>query len=117
MPLSPPLALPVALPLPLPREFDYLPGEAGAPASDWIGRRVRVPFGRGEQVGVVTALVPVADTGLELKPITGLLDSRPLLEGELWESLRWLARYYHAPLGEVIATGLISSIGLSTPLR
>lgn len=116
MPLSPHLALRVALPLPLPREFDYLPGQAGAPVPDWIGRRVRVPFARGEQVGVITALVPVADTGLELKPITGLLDTRPLLEGELWESLCWLARYYHAPLGEVIATGLPTALRAGQPL-
>ena len=104
------LALRVALPLPLPREFDYLPGSAGPPAPDWIGRRVRVPFGRGEQVGVISALVPVGEAGLELKAISGLLDPQPLLEGELLESLRWVARYYHAPLGEVIATCLPTAL-------
>ena len=104
------LALRVALPLPLPREFDYLPGSAGPPAPDWIGRRVRVPFGRGEQVGVISALVPVDEAGLELKAISGLLDPQPLLEGELLESLRWVARYYHAPLGEVIATCLPTAL-------
>ncbi|WP_068873680.1 replication restart helicase PriA, partial [Xanthomonas translucens] len=34
------------------------------------------------------------------------LDPVPLLHGELADSLHWLARYSHAPLGEVLATAL-----------
>jgi primosomal protein N' (replication factor Y) len=46
----------VALPVPLPRLFDYLPPEGETLAADWIGRRVRVPFGRTEHIGIVLEL-------------------------------------------------------------
>ena len=53
MPSPPETVLQVALPLPLPREFDYRPPPGSLPQPDWVGRRVRVPFGRQERVGVV----------------------------------------------------------------
>ncbi|MDH5830623.1 primosomal protein N' [Luteimonas sp. M1R5S18] len=99
--------LQVALPLPLPRLFDYA---APDPAAGDIGGRVRVPFGPRELVGVVAA-IGAADPGApELRPILARLDPAPLLRGELLESLHWLARYTHAPLGEVLATALPAAL-------
>ena len=104
--------LQVALPLPLPRLFDYLsPPDHDVSEAD-IGRRVRVPFGRRELIGVIAGIGP-ADTGdgRELRPADALLDNAgPVLHGELLDSLRWLARYLHAPLGEVLATALPSTL-------
>jgi primosomal protein N' (replication factor Y) len=40
------------------------------------------------------------------KPILALLDDAPLFDPVLWEVLQRAARYYHAPLGEVLATAL-----------
>ena len=57
-------ALRVALPVPLPRLFDYLPPSGLVPDRTWIGRRVRVPFGRGEQVGLVVEVGPPADAAV-----------------------------------------------------
>ena len=96
----------LALPLPLPRLFDYLPPEGEVPDQTWIGRRARVPFGRGEQVGLVVELGGIDPALPLLKRVAALLDERPLLGGELLETLRFCARYYHAPLGEVLATAL-----------
>ena len=48
-----PRVLQVALPLPLPQTFDYLPPEGLAAEAVPPGVRVRVPFGRGERVGIV----------------------------------------------------------------
>ena len=96
----------VALPVPLPRLFDYLPPPAALIGPDWIGRRVRVPFGRTEQVGVVLSMgASEVDLGT-LKPVLAVLDEKPLLGAELLETLHFCARYYHAPLGEVMATAL-----------
>ena len=53
MPSPPARVLRVALPVPLPQLFDYLPPPGTAAAPDSIGCRVRVPFGRGERIGVV----------------------------------------------------------------
>ncbi|GAB3346674.1 primosomal protein N' [Lysobacter tyrosinilyticus] len=104
----------VALPVPLPRLFDYRPDGGEAVPGD-VGVRVRVPFGSRELVGVVAAVSPAEATSAELK--TGIrLDGAPLLHGELHDSLRWLARYTHAPLGEVFATALPAVLRQGEPL-
>lgn len=116
----------VALPLPLPRLFDYLPPQPGAgepidpgaETGDPVGCRVRVPFGRRELIGVVVELgAPEPGTDpAALKAVAARLDPEPLLHGELLESLRWLARYTHAPLGEVLATALPGPLRHGEPL-
>jgi len=112
MPAAPDTALRLALPVPLPRLFDYLPPAGQIADAGWIGCRVRVPFGRGdgEQVGLVVGLAPVAGDTPPLKPALERLDATALLSGELFESLRWVAAYYHAPLGEVLATALPAAL-------
>jgi primosomal protein N' (replication factor Y) len=120
----------VALPLPLPRLFDYDAGEDGGGASA-IGCRVRVPFGSRELVGVVAGTGAPADYTLgngmladgmppdgmpELRAPLAMLDAWALFHGELLESLRWLARYTHAPLGEVFATALPAALRRGEPL-
>jgi primosomal protein N' (replication factor Y) (superfamily II helicase) len=100
--------LQVGLPLPLPRLFDY---RAPAPVGTGdVGRRVRVPFGPRELVGVVAAVGPPQDDAPELRTILGWLDEAPLLSGELLGSLRWLSRYTHVALGEVLATALPAAL-------
>ena len=102
--------LKVALPLPLPRLFAYLPAD-GAPANAAdVGRRVRVAFGNRSLCGVVAAIGPVDAAHADaLKPVEWL-DREPLLVGESLASLRWLARYLHAPLGETLATALPAAL-------
>ncbi|MFN3842883.1 MAG: primosomal protein N' [Rehaibacterium terrae] len=106
----------VALPVPLPRLFDYLPPAGGRADADWIGCRVRVPFGRRELVGVVAETGPAGDDAPELKAALARLDLEPLLAGELLDSLRWAARYYHEPLGQVLATALPTALRAGQPL-
>ncbi|WP_395679131.1 primosomal protein N' [Dokdonella sp.] len=89
----------VALPVPLHTVFDYREGDT--PAA--VGSRVRVPFGRRERVGIVAARVAASELDEErLKPIGAVIDTAPLLDGELLATLRWAARYYQHPLGEVL---------------
>jgi len=110
---SPAIAWRVALPLPLPKLFDYLPADGALPAAGDVGRRVRVAFGPRSLVGVVTAVGPAESDGLRsAEP----LDPLPLLRGELLDSLHWLARYQHAPLGEVLATALPAALRRGEPL-
>ncbi|KRG65682.1 primosome assembly protein PriA [Stenotrophomonas humi] len=104
MPACPTLR--IALPVPLPQLFDYLPPEGSpAPAANDVGRRLRVPFGPRELVGVVESIGQV-DDDVPLRAALEWLDPAPLIDGELADSLHWLSRYTHAPLGEVIATAL-----------
>jgi primosomal protein N' (replication factor Y) len=88
----------VALDLPLHRLFDYV---AEASTAD-IGLRVRVPFGRGEKIGVIVEVVDSSEWPLaQLKPAGEILRDVPpfasrlfasvplrqhLLSGRLWRS-------------------------------
>jgi primosomal protein N' (replication factor Y) len=114
--MSPTLVLRVAVPVPLRQAFDYLP-PAGHPAgAEDVGRRVRVPFGNRELVGVVVAVAEPDPAAGELRAALQILDEAPLLAGELRHSLQWLAGYTHAPLGEVLATALPGSLRHGQPL-
>ncbi|MFT4246583.1 MAG: primosomal protein N' [Pseudomonas sp.] len=97
--------LQVALPVPLPQLFDYLPPGGGDIPDTALGRRIGVPFGPRELVGVVVGLGEQA-AAEGLREALAWHDQAPLLTGELARSLHWLARYTHAPLGEVLATAL-----------
>ena len=64
----------LALDVPLHRLFDYLADAAGQAE---IGLRVRVPFGRGEKIGVVVEVAETSDWPLEqLKPALEILRDR-----------------------------------------
>jgi primosomal protein N' (replication factor Y) len=106
----------VALPVPLARLFDYRAPTDIAATDVAVGVRVRVPFGSRELIGVVAEVGARDPDAPELKPALAVLDSAPLLHGELLDSLRWLARYVHAPLGEVLATALPADLRQGAPL-
>ncbi len=113
---GPDAVLKVALPLPLPRLFDYRAPDGLPATDDWIGQRVRVPFGPRELIGIVEATGPADDHAAALREALGAPDAEPLLHGELLASLRWLARYVHAPAGEVHATALPAALRRGEPL-
>ena len=104
----------IALPVPLPQLFDYLPPDGAAPEAV-VGCRIRVPFGPRELVGLVVEQGS-ADPASSLRQALDWLDPAPLLQGELWQSLQWLARYTHAPLGEVLSTALPGPLRHGEPL-
>ena len=113
---TPPAVWRVALPLPLPRLFDYRPPEGEAVEPGDVGLRVRVPFGNRELVGIVAETGPIDPDAPEAKHALVRLDPEPVLQGELLDSLNWLARYTHAPLGEVLATALPAALRRGEPL-
>ena len=111
----------VALPVPLPRLFDYRPVAGHEATAADMGRRVRVPFANRELIGVVAGIGTAggdagATESVPLKQALDVLDEAPLFAGELLDSLRWLARYTHAPLGEVLATALPAPLRHGEPL-
>src|SRR5690606_40635362 len=60
-----------------------------------------------------------AAPGADAPPLRAALawiDEAPLLHGELLATARWLARYLHAPLGEVLATALPAALRRGEPL-
>ena len=113
--MNAPAILRVALPVPLPRLFDYLPPPGLDAAQLAIGQRLRVPFGSREACGLVVGHGE-AEPGVELRTALEAPDAGPLLHGELLASLRWLAGYLHAPLGEVLAAALPAVLRRGEPL-
>ena len=94
----------VALDLPLPRLFDYLAVDA---IDSDVGRRAVVPFGRGEKVGLVIAVVETSDQPAEkLKPATAILRDMPPLPADWIALCEFCARYYQHPLGEALTLAL-----------
>jgi len=94
----------VALDLPLNRLFDYLSEDA---ATQDVGRRVLVPFGREQKVGVIMAVSQQSDIALErLKGVTQIWRDVDPLSTPLLTLLRFASEYYHHPLGPVILNAL-----------
>ena len=123
------MLLQVALPVPLYRVFDYrLPantptlanGAAMAPMPlPPIGSRVEVPFGRQTLIGIVIAHIEEAASDVptnKLKPINKCLDAEPILDNNMLKLAHWLARYYHYPLGDVLAVMLPTLVRQGKPL-
>ncbi|TXG98723.1 MAG: primosomal protein N' [Rhodocyclaceae bacterium] len=94
----------VALDLPLHRLFDYL-AEAASVAD--VGLRVRVPFGRGEKLGVIVAVVDDSDWPLnQLKPAGEILRDLPPLPRDFFGLCEFASAYYQAAFGEVVMQAL-----------
>ncbi len=94
----------VALPVPIPQLFDYM-AEDASPQD--LGRCVRVPFGRGEKSGVIVALPAHAEIDVSrLKHVRHIQREVSPLPADWLELVAFVARYYHEPLGEVVALAL-----------
>ncbi len=94
-----PLFCEVALPIPVDQTFTYL---APAGMRPQPGARVIVPFRNEKLIGVVLELHSTPPPDFEAKPIEILMDEEPILNSQLLELAQWMAKYYLAPLGEVL---------------
>ena len=92
----------VAVPVPLRQTFHYaVPERLDAGAQP--GVRVLVPFGRQKRVGYVVARDTPAPEGVKLAAVAEVLDDGlPTFGADLIELALWMARYYHAPVGECL---------------
>jgi primosomal protein N' (replication factor Y) len=94
----------VALDLPLHRLFDYL-AETASTAD--IGFRVRVPFGRGEKLGVIVDVIGESDWPLDqLKQAVEIFRDLPPLPADFFRLCEFASTYYQAAYGEVVLQAL-----------
>jgi len=94
----------VALDLPLHRLFDYV-SESAAPED--IGLRVRVPFGRGEKLGVIVDVADASDWPVEQLKVAGeILRDLPPLPRDFLALCEFASTYYQAAFGEVVMQAL-----------
>ena len=87
----------VGLDVPVHTLFDYRTDDA---AEDDVGCLVRVPFGRGERVGLVLGVAHTTDVPVDrLKRARQIDRQGPRLSSYDVSLLRFTADYYHHPLG------------------
>lgn len=99
------IRLEVAVAAPLRQTFTYLWDEdKGGDVP--VARRVLVPLGNRRLTGYVLGVLPDEDVGYRLRNVSEVLDSSPIFPVVLIPFFRWIARYYHHPIGEVIKTAL-----------
>jgi primosomal protein N' (replication factor Y) len=115
------MILQIAIPRPLHSHFDYLPPPGVDISQLRPGIRLKVPFGaNAHTIGILLAVVDNTTVPPEkLKPAHTVLDKTPILPEDSLNLLRWASRYYHYPIGEVIATALPSLLnqGKSAQLK
>ncbi|MGB2960105.1 MAG: primosomal protein N' [Bacteroidota bacterium] len=103
----------VALPLAVDKIFTYrIPPELQQAAA--AGMRVVVPFGTKHATGLIVGLPEQSPRG-GLKPLMDIIDGRPILSPDLLQLCHWIARYYYAPLGEVLKAAVPH--GFATPSK
>jgi primosomal protein N' (replication factor Y) len=97
----------VAVPVPLGQAFTYSVPDELAPKLV-RGSRVLCEFGRRQVLGVVLDLGTDAASVPEdkIRPLRAIVDADPVFEPELLDFLLELARYYIAPIGEVMRLAL-----------
>ncbi len=97
----------VAVAAPLSHTLTYAAPEIGD-IPPVAGMRVLVPLGRQLVTGYVLggAVHEEDEQEYTIRPIVEVLDSHPLFPENLIPFYRWIADYYHHPIGEVIRTAL-----------
>ncbi len=105
----------VAVNVPLSRLFDYLPPPGDRPLLP--GMRLKVPFGRGTQTGMLMELAATSEVPAgKLRRAIACIDDEPVLsEADLW-LVRFTSDYYHHPVGEVVAAALPAALRQGGPL-
>ncbi len=95
----------IAVPSPLRQLFDYLSEKE---VSFWqAGMRVKVNFAGRDCIGIVLSASESEDqTGRKLKFIDAIIDETALIPEEVIQTVLWVSRYYHHPLGEAFQTAL-----------
>ncbi|MEO5657714.1 MAG: primosomal protein N' [Nitrospiria bacterium] len=80
------------------------------------GMRVRVPFGPRSLDGYVVQLLDRSDVET-VKPLTAVLDAEPILGPSILALTRWMAEYYLAPWGKVLAAAVPAGLKVGAEKR
>lgn len=91
----------IAIPVPLRQVFHYaVPPALDAAAR--LGVRVKVRFARRVVIGYLIARDTPPPEGVKLQPLLAVVDAEPTFDAPILSLARFIADYYHAPLGEVL---------------
>ncbi|NCX94596.1 MAG: hypothetical protein EBX40_07965, partial [Gammaproteobacteria bacterium] len=110
--------LEVAVPGPFREGLDYLLDDTETQDAELIGRRVFVPLGKGQRVGVI--LKVKSQSAFErsrLKKINEIIDAEPLFSPSLQQLIHWVSQYYHHPIGEAYQTAMNTAMAHGLPIE
>ena len=103
----------VILPLPLQGAFTYaLPPEMAKETQ--VGSRVIVPFGNRKFYTAIVVRLHDETPPYPTKPVSELLDTKPIILPEQLRLWKWLADYYFCTLGDVFKAALPSGLKLES---
>ncbi|KAA6345067.1 Primosomal protein N' [termite gut metagenome] len=104
----------VILPLPIPKNFTYsFSGEQEEGVQ--IGCRIVVPFGRKKfYTAIVCGVHEWVSTEYEVKEISAVLDTSPVLLPAQFKFWRWLADYYLCTQGDIYKAAIPSGLKLES---
>lgn len=107
----------VILPVPVHREFTYrVPFEM----NDYIreGIRVVVPFGKSKfYTAIVTKVHETVPSDYTAKYVEYILDDAPIITGNQYAFWKWIAKYYMAPIGDVLNAALPANFKLASETK
>lgn len=93
------------------KTFDYLVPDTLREQVE-TGRRVRVPFGRGDRLvdGYCVRLETQTNVIRRLKPLADVVDQRTLLSPTMLRLAQWMADYYLCSLGQALEAVLPAGV-------
>ncbi len=95
--------------------LDYLYPFQDAPL---VGMRVKVPFRNKETIGIITGQTETSDCPVEkLRSILAIVDEEPIISEKQYLLYRWISRYYHVPLSDVLTQALPVKFRSGAPLN
>lgn len=97
------LEVAVAAPLPQPLTYKVPDGEEAILTP---GLRLLVPLGSRFVTGYLLGPAAPPEGDYPVRPYVRILDPHPLFPKTMVEFFRWVANYYHHPIGDVIKTAL-----------
>ena len=75
------------------------------------GSRVLVPFGNRKVIGlVIKKSKAVTGNNIEIKKIISSIDTYPVFNKSIFNTILWSSKYYHHPIGEVFNTFIPSQL-------
>lgn len=107
----------VILPVPIHQEFTYrVPFEMNEYMQEGI--RVVVPFGKSKfYTAVVTKVHETVPQKYTAKYVELILDESPIITGNQYAFWKWIAKYYMAPIGDVLNAALPANFKLASETK
>ena len=91
--------------------YDYLVPDRLRSIAE-AGRRVRVPFGKGNRsvIGYCVQVENRTERGRRLKEVNSFLDEQRLLSSQMLKLTKWMAEYYLCEWGQAIETAVPAGV-------